>query len=233
MNRRTAWTAAAAGGLLLVAAPLVWFLSQPPDQVGDLDAATRTQVPEVDAEPEEPTLEVETTDTDAAELERPPVTLQAGEITGPLSHHAAPTRLEIPSLGVDAPVVPVALEPDGAMEIPEDVNVVGWYEPGVRPGQEGTAVLSGHVDSREQGRGVLYDLRTSDVGDLIVTSGERGEPVEWRVVARTRYGKAELPIADIFVRDGPTRLVVITCGGEFDAATRSYSENIVVYAELA
>lgn len=245
MTRRASWLVALTGAVLLIGAPAIWSLTRPADQVGDLGAAGLDGEVEPtddgpDASPEAPsTGEVTDRDAGAAATEAAPATtadsprLRAGELSGPLQHHPVPTMLSIPAIDADAPVVPVALEDDGSMEIPADVNVVGWYEPGVRPGEDGTAVLSGHVDSRSQGPGVLYDLRRVDVGDTIVTTGADGAARSWQVVARARYGKAELPISEVFVRTGPPRLAVITCGGEFDPATRSYSDNVVVIAEPA
>lgn len=153
---------------------------------------------------------------------------------------AAPMTISVPAIGVEsAPIVPVGLEPDGEMEIPEDVEVLGWYEPsasfpdfpGVVPGAPtGTAVLSGHVDSRTQGRGVFYDLRLLDVGDEIEVSHADGTVTRFVVTGRTSYDKDEIPLGEIFVWDGPSRLALITCGGEFDRTARSYTDNIVVLA---
>jgi len=143
---------------------------------------------------------------------------------------AAPTGISVPSIGVDAPVVDVGLEDDGGMEIPADVSTTGWYELGVTPGEaSGTAVISGHVDSREQGRGAFWDLRRMDVDDIVTVDHADGTTSEWRVVARTNYPKDQLPIADIFTRFGDPRLVLITCDGFFDRDERSYSDNVVVY----
>lgn len=247
MSRTAGFVIAGIGALILIGAPTVWWLSQPFDTVGDPEAvlgaptdaeSTNEQdderLPSGLASPEDgadgAVDDPAGTDGDEADLSSSS-SVRAGQLAGPLAHHPVPTRIEIASLAVDAPVVPVGLEPDGSMEIPHDVQVVGWYEPGVRPGQEGSAVLSGHVDSRDQGPGALYDLRSMELGERIVTHGDRGEPRVWEVVARTRYGKAELPIDDLFVWEGSPRLVVITCGGDFDAATRSYSDNVVVIAE--
>jgi len=117
------------------------------------------------------------------------------------------------------------------MEIPEDISTVGWYELGVAPGStSGTAVISGHVDSREQGRGALWDLRTMDVDDSVEVEHADGTVGEWRVVARRTYPKEELPIRDIFTRFGDPRLVLITCDGEFDPVARRYADNVVIYA---
>ena len=42
--------------------------------------------------------------------------------------------------------------------------------------------------------------------------------------------KDELPLAEVFDRAGAPRLMLITCGGEFDYTASSYSDNIVVVA---
>lgn len=139
--------------------------------------------------------------------------------------------IAISALDVVAPVVSVGLAADGSMQVPEDVTTVGWYELGVVPGAAGTAVFAGHVDSREQGRGTFFDLRRLDVGDLITVTHEQGSVTSWQVVARRSYPKDELPIGDIFTRFSEPRLVLITCGGDFDDQTRYYTENVVVYAE--
>jgi len=146
-----------------------------------------------------------------------------------------PSLLRIPAIGVDAATVPVGLEPDGAMEIPVDVSTIGWYEPGegvgVAPGQVGTAVLAGHVDSRTQGAGAFYYLRDLAVGDEVVVEHADGTSSTWEVTEIIQYPKDELPIDEVFVWDGPPRLALITCGGEFDWTVRSYTDNIVVHAE--
>jgi hypothetical protein len=146
-----------------------------------------------------------------------------------------PTLLRIPAIGVEAPTVPVGLVADGAMEIPVDVSTIGWYEPGegvgVAPGQIGTAVLAGHVDSRTQGAGAFYRLRDLAVGDEVVIEHADGGSSTWRITEVIQYPKDQLPIDEVFVWDGPPRLALITCGGAFDWTVRSYTDNLVVHAE--
>jgi len=147
---------------------------------------------------------------------------------------AVPLHVRIASIGVDAPLVPVGIEDDGAMEIPEDVREIGWYDPdaglGVVPGSVGTAVLAGHVDSRSQGRGALYDLRDLRAGDTIEIDLSDGTSQAWLITDVIQYPKDVLPYDELFVWSGPERLAIITCGGEFDRTSRSYTDNIVVYA---
>lgn len=147
---------------------------------------------------------------------------------------ARPLEVRLPALRVTAPLIDVGVEPDGAMEIPEDVRTVGWYEPapgaGVVPGEDGTAVLAGHVDSRAQGPGAFWALRDLVPADRVEVVHEDGSVSLWEVTEVIRYPKAEVPIEDIFVWSGPKRLALITCGGEFDRSIGSYLDNYVVLA---
>jgi hypothetical protein len=147
---------------------------------------------------------------------------------------AVPLQVRIDTISVDAPVIRVGLEDDGAMEIPEIVAEIGWYDPdelGVAPGAEGTAVLAGHVDSRSQGRGALYDLRRLTVGSVVELDLSDGTTQRWRITDVIQYPKDVLPYTELFVWSGPPRLAIITCGGSFDRTARSYTDNIVAYAE--
>jgi hypothetical protein len=205
-----------AGVLLLVLPPLAWWVSVPPDAVGADPAAPVASEPGEDQHaPDAPALRW------GGDDEVPPDPASAG---------GDPTRLTISAIGVDHPIVAVGRSPDGAMEVPDDVHEIGWYAPmGVRPGDPGSAVLAGHVDSRRQGRGAFFDLRSLEVGDVIVVETVAGEQ-RWVVTGRTRYPKAELPVDDLFAVTGGARLVLITCGGDFDPGRRSYRDNVVVAA---
>lgn len=149
-----------------------------------------------------------------------------------LSGPPAPVDITMPSIGIDARIVPVGIDPDGLMTVPEDVSTVGWYEFGASPASaEGTTVLAGHVDDRVQGRGAFFDLRAMEVGDELTLTDDEGSTTTWVVTGRRTFEKESLPVDDIYRRDGAPRLVLITCGGDFDRAARSYESNVVVEAE--
>jgi len=153
----------------------------------------------------------------------------------------APVQVRVITIDVDASLVPVGILDGGVMEVPDDVRTIGWYDPrpdpvtgagvGVIPGVQGTAVLAGHVDSRSQGRGALYKLRDLRVGDVIEIDHADGSTTTWRVTEVVRYSKVTLPYEEVFTWEGPPRLALITCGGEFDRTARSYTDNIIAYAE--
>nr|WP_246406558.1 class F sortase [Modestobacter versicolor] len=143
-----------------------------------------------------------------------------------------PVRLEVPGAGIDAPLDPVGVEPDGAMTLPEDVGRAGWYRYGPVPGAtEGTAVLAGHVDDEEQGLGELAPLRGVEPGAEVRVTDAAGVVTRWQVVGREVIEKQAVPLDQLFQRTGPPRLVLVTCGGDFLPELRSYQDNVVVVAE--
>ena len=143
----------------------------------------------------------------------------------------APARLRIPAIGVDAPVGPVGIDERGDMAVPEQVQDIGWYRFGPAPGAtNGSAVLSGHVDSAQQGLGAFSRLGELQAGDAITVTDTSGRQLRYRVVGKEAFDKQTVPLADLFSRSGAARLTLITCGGPFDEAALSYVDNIVVTA---
>lgn len=146
------------------------------------------------------------------------------------TYPVAPGELVLP-WGDVAPVDPAGVDGTGVLEVPEDPSRVGWWNGGARAGDPfGGIVLAGHVDSREFGLGVLAPLRDVALGTEVVLA-DGGSGFRYEVESVTSVPKARLAEGtDVFRQDGPHRLVLITCGGEFDRATRSYADNVVVVA---
>jgi hypothetical protein len=160
----------------------------------------------------------------------PPVTTRdAAPTVAPAQ--PGPVALAVPALDVEAPVDPVGVRDDGQMAIPDDVGRVGWYRFGPAPGSGGATVLAGHVDDREQGLGELAALREAEVGTEVIVTDATGGTTRWRVVSREEVDKRALPVDRLFAREGPPRLVLVTCGGEFVPEHGGYESNVVVVAE--
>lgn len=141
-----------------------------------------------------------------------------------------PTRLTIASLQVSAPVVPVKVDAGGGLTIPDDPATIGWWSGGAAPGSPvGTVLAAGHVDSAQLGRGALFHLSQAPIGAIVTVSAE-GHRQSYRVTARRRYLKTDLPWRTLFAQTATPRLVLVTCGGDFDSRTRHYTDNVVVLA---
>lgn len=148
---------------------------------------------------------------------------------------ARPHRVDIPAIGVRAPVVKRGLDAEWAIDPPpyDRPGVVGWYAGGTRPGAAGTALFVGHVDT-ESDPAVFYHLSALERGEKIRVARADGTLAEFtvedvRVLRRESFDAVE---AYGERREGRAELRLITCGGTFDPATRSYSSNVVVSAYL-
>jgi LPXTG-site transpeptidase (sortase) family protein len=149
--------------------------------------------------------------------------------TPPAREPGLPASISIPALHLDAVVVPVGIEDEGAMEIPGAVEA-GWYRFGPKPGARfGSAVIAGHVDHRKT-PGVFIELRRLDIGAEVSVTDVAGDTYRYIVIERYQVNKHELPVKTIFRRNGEPVLTLITCGGEFDRNARSYDDNIVITA---
>lgn len=142
----------------------------------------------------------------------------------------APERIEVPDLGVDSPVVPVDVDSNHRLGLPQDPDVIGWWAGGPRPGEDqGTAILAGHVNTAAAGPGALARLTQVRPGARIVVSGSE-RTVGFRVVAVRQYSKTTLPAGEVFSQQATGRLAIVTCGGPFNPETGSYRDNVIVYA---
>lgn len=154
--------------------------------------------------------------------------------TGPQPLPAAadvrPVRLRIPAIGVDAAgLVPLGLGADHQLVAPARFEDVGWYAAGPVPGDPGPAVIAAHVDSRS-GPAPFFRLRDLHDGDEVFVARSDGLQTRFVVDAVQRYPKDAFPTGAVYGPAPGSALRLITCGGSFDAAKRSYRDNVVVYA---
>ncbi|MFF5796535.1 class F sortase [Streptomyces albogriseolus] len=144
---------------------------------------------------------------------------------------AAPERVVVPGVGLDARVEGVGVTERGDMTVPDDPAVAGWYRYGAAPGSaEGSAVLVGHLDSETGDLGEFAALRDVGAGDTVEVRRAGAEPVAYRVTARATVPKDELP-PSAFRRTGPPVLTLITCAPPFEPERGGYTANLVVTAE--
>jgi hypothetical protein len=90
-------------------------------------------------------------------------------------------------------------------------------------------VLAAHVDYGGK-PGAFFNLGDLRPNDALEVEMADGSVMRYRVVGNTQYDKKELPAEEVFRKTGETVLQLITCGGEFDPAARSYLANVVVTA---
>ncbi|MFF4273842.1 class F sortase [Streptomyces sp. NPDC001536] len=142
------------------------------------------------------------------------------------------TRLVIDYLDVDAPVMSLRLDRERRLPAPpdDDANRVGWYEGGPSPGQQGTAVAVGHLDTGN-GPAVFAGLSELRRGRLVEVTRADGRIAVYSVDTIKSYEKDRFPNREVYGNRGRPELRLITCGGDYNRRT-GYSGNLVVFAHL-
>jgi LPXTG-site transpeptidase (sortase) family protein len=142
-----------------------------------------------------------------------------------------PTGLVIPAIGVRTKLIHLGLTASGALQVPANAGVAGWYTGSPRPGGTGSAVIAGHIDSGS-GPGVFFRLHQLRPGDLIYVLRRHARMAVFKVTAVRMVSKSKFPTAAVYGAVPNAQLRLITCGGTFDPVTGHYLSNVVVFAVL-
>ena len=143
-------------------------------------------------------------------------------------NYGLPVRLKIPKINVNADIQQMGLTPEGDMEAPETNEAVGWYKYGTRPGNEGSAVIDGHLGLDDQAVfGQLSSLKKSDV--LTITD-EHEQDVSFGVTAIRRYSYDAAP-KEVFTSASGAHLNLITCDGAWKTGQNTFADRLVVFAD--
>ncbi|MFI6264684.1 class F sortase [Micromonospora sp. NPDC051006] len=147
---------------------------------------------------------------------------------------SVPSTITIPRIGVEAKIMSLGTNPDGTVQVPplDQAQLAGWYEPGPSPGEVGNAVIVGHVDSAKLGPAVFFDLGAMQPGDTVTVNRADGRAATFRVDSVKSYPKDSFPTELVYGPSDRPSLRVVTCGGQFDEAARSYLNNVIVFASL-
>lgn len=143
-----------------------------------------------------------------------------------------PVRIIIPAIGVSAAVIPLRLNRNRTLQVPTRWGQAGWFIGGPEPGENGAAVIAGHVDSKS-GPAVFFRLRALRPGDQIKVVLKGGAAVKFVVRSKRAVPKKRFPTQLVFGKTKAPTLRLITCDGRFDGSTGHYVDNLVVFASLA
>lgn len=154
----------------------------------------------------------------------------------PVSRHlprSRPVRLLIPKISVDAPFTDLAIGRDGQLEAPPaaDVNLVGWYAKGASPGETGTSIIAGHVDTATS-PAVFASLARLTKGDTFQVVRADGTRAAFLVDGAESFAKDRFPDERVYGDTDRALVRLITCAGDYDRAKKDYTQNLVVFAHL-
>jgi hypothetical protein len=155
-------------------------------------------------------------------------------VQGPTLPASPPVRVAIPTIGATSELLQLGLNADGTVEVPPLArnSQAGWYGGSPSPGEVGPSVILGHVDSAEYGPGIFFRLGDLRAGDQVSVDRADGSTAVFTVDRVATFPKDDFPTLEVYGNTDRAELRLITCGGDFDRADRSYLNNIVVFASL-
>ena len=142
-----------------------------------------------------------------------------------------PIRLKISRIDVDAVVKYVGITSQGAMDVPESPADVAWFNLGPRPGEVGSAVISGHYGWKNNMPAVFDGLHKLQKGDKLYIEDEKGATATFVVRELRRYSDEEEAPSVFRSSDGKAHLNLITCEGVWNKTKKSYSNRLVVFID--
>ncbi|WP_434614896.1 class F sortase [Arthrobacter sp. A5] len=154
-------------------------------------------------------------------------------LVGPVLPASKPATVAIDTIGVSSGLMKLGLEADGTVAVPPgDADApAGWYENAPTPGELGSSIILGHVNSIQTGVGVFYRLHELQDADQVSVTREDGTVAVFQVYRVDTYDKASFPAAQVYGNAGRAELRLITCGG-YDPSTGEFNQNTVAYAYL-
>ncbi|HEX6547498.1 MAG TPA: fibronectin type III domain-containing protein [Candidatus Dormibacteraeota bacterium] len=149
---------------------------------------------------------------------------------GPVA--AAPARLRIPALGINAAVESVAMTPGGDLGSPSNSWDVAWENQWPSPGEYGDALMTGHVDWYDTSCAVFCHLTSVTGGMDVFVDRVDGSTGHFVVDGYNYYG-ASSPPSWLFDRNGNgvASLSLVTCAGDF--VNGGYTQRFVVHTHAA
>lgn len=146
---------------------------------------------------------------------------------------ADPVELRIDAIGATSSLIPLGLNADQTITVPpvDEPMQASWYRYGPPPGALGPSVILGHVNGNGQ-PGIFARLHELKPGDQVSVSRTDGTTALFTITRLEQIPKDVFPTQAIYGDVQAAQLRLITCGGAFDPAARSYQDNIIAYATL-
>ena len=156
------------------------------------------------------------------------------QVQGPTLDNVRPSngsRIKIPNIHVDAPILSVGLTDQGAIDVPQGPSDTAWFNQGPYPGEIGNAIIVGHYGWKNGISAVFDKLHKIQKGEQIHLKDRSGLPLTFVVTKVETYDQHANTSSIFKSNDQEAHLILITCGGVWNKITKTYSERTVVFAD--
>ncbi len=138
-----------------------------------------------------------------------------------------PVKIYFMNRNVSAPIQPVGLLENNAIDTVDDPYIAAWYKGGASPADsEGNAIINGHV--RWGGVAgtfaILPDLKENE--EILVEFEDHTQKRFY--VAETHYFPFDQVPSEMLSQSGDFRLTLISCHGEWNSDAGTSSQRVLV-----
>ena len=144
-----------------------------------------------------------------------------------------PERLSIPSLGVEGCIQNVGIDQFGAVAVPTNIHVAGWYINSVRPGESGVSIIDGHINGNFTNDGIFQHLDQLRPGEVVTITRGNGAVLRYEVTSVQSVALEQAAEA-LFSKETSikSQLNLITCGGRWNDKIKQFDHRIIVTSKL-
>ena len=143
-----------------------------------------------------------------------------------------PSQILIPSINLQASIIPIGITSDNYMETPHQAAEVGWYNLGAKPGQIGGAILNGHFDTPTGRPAIFYNLEKVQPNQQIIITTQDGQQLTYTIDQITSHPIDGFPTDLVYGKYTNQKLILITCNGVWDPIRQTYANRLVVTADI-
>lgn len=144
-----------------------------------------------------------------------------------------PKRITLPSLNVEGCIEQVGIDQHGAVAVPTNIHVAGWYTGSATPGNTGLSIIDGHINGNYTSDGIFQHLDTLKPEDTFSITRGDDMVLQYEVVSVTSIPIDEAS-KELFTQkdDISSQLNLITCGGRWNKDIQQFDHRIVVVSKL-
>jgi hypothetical protein len=144
-----------------------------------------------------------------------------------------PTEIRIDKLNATSNLVALGLNPDRTIAVPpvSQPQQASWYKLGPTPGAAGPAIILGHINGGGKD-GIFAHLSDLRPGDQVQVKRADGKTAVFTITKLEQFPKNQFPTQVIYGDTSDAQVRLITCGGAFNKAAKSYVDNIIASGTL-
>lgn len=142
-----------------------------------------------------------------------------------------PRTITISSLNIKSRILQMGVKPNGQLRAPDNINDAGWYTGSVKPDQQGSLLIDGHVSGPNK-PGIFKNIKKLSTNDIIEIDNGAKKVFRYKVEKVETIPKESVDMQKLLVpyNGADKGLSLITCSGQFNSSEQTFKDRTIVFA---